>query len=55
MLERVTVALESTHERTVNDAIDAMVLVSHRTKSQAEGKDLLKLLRVAVQIIRWKA
>ena len=54
VLERVKDALTSSCRNAVIDGLDAMNLVSRRTASEAEGGDLLELLRAAGQMIRWR-
>ena len=54
VLRRVTDAMTSTCKNTVIEALAAMVLVSRRTASESEGEDLMQLLRVASQMIRWR-
>lgn len=53
-LERVAAAMGSPCRDTVIDALGAMDLISHRATSESEGKELLELLRAAVQMIRWR-
>ena len=46
--------MASSCRETVIDALHAMDLVSRRAASEAEGEDLLVLLRAAGQMIRWR-
>ena len=54
VLERVTAAMASSCTDTVVDALNTMDLISRRAAPEAEGEDLLELLRAAGQMIRWR-
>ena len=54
VLKRVENAMGSPRSNVVIDALDALELVSYRTGSKSDGGDLLRLLRAAAEMIRWR-
>ena len=54
VLKRVEDAMGSSYSEVVIDALDVLDLVSYRTGSEADGGDLLRLVRAAGEMIRWR-
>ena len=54
VLRRIKDAMASTCTNTVIDALEAMDLVSDQTGSESDGDDLVQLLCMAGQMIRWR-
>ena len=54
VLHRVEQAMTSSRTAAVTDALEAMDLVSHYRTSESDSGDLMRLLRAAGQMIRWR-